>query len=381
MALRRGNGGGEVSLPPITSPTTSSSLTPRPRIAARVEQQTPRMPSSHRRRRERCCTFPRQEAVSPTALYRHLIRPRPGTGHDPAISPQSAREVLAGVLANDGADLVCARDAVQSTGPCRGFTVLAVEYETLAARPGARWGALLEHSGLDPVQLEQVRRSEARGPLLAAIRDAEARGLAVEGVFPKLVALRSLDDAETLLPSCTLGWSVGHRQPGRSAERVPASSPDHPESARRHRSRHGPRPRGASCCHGTPGERARRARPRASRDLGTPARRPPVDQARHERWLVAVSTVAAYREHWNIADDRRPLGPGAPLGRSKHLVTDGVPNSPSQRRSAVERWPRTSPSSVECRVHRTGTRGSGRHRAVKQTRDIVTPSDNPEKTG
>jgi hypothetical protein len=37
---------------------------------------------------------------------------------------------------------------------------------------------------------------------------------------------------------------------------------------------------------------------------------PPVDQARHERWLVAVSTVAAYREHWNIADDRRPLGPG-----------------------------------------------------------------------
>jgi hypothetical protein len=55
---------------------------------------------------------------------------------------------------------------------------------------------------------------------------------------------------------------------------------------------------------------------------------PPADRVKHERWLKAVSTVAAYRERWNIADDRRPLGPG------------GAPNLPSQRRS--DSRPRTA---------------------------------------
>ena len=36
---------------------------------------------------------------------------------------------------------------------------------------------------------------------------------------------------------------------------------------------------------------------------------PPVDRARHERWLKAVSTIAAYRDRWKIGDDHRLLGP------------------------------------------------------------------------
>ncbi len=40
---------------------------------------------------------------------------------------------------------------------------------------------------------------------------------------------------------------------------------------------------------------------------------PPVDRAKQERWLEAVSSIAAYRERWNIGDDRRPLGSGGAL--------------------------------------------------------------------
>jgi len=110
-----------------------------------------------------------------------------------------------------------------------------------------------------------ARHAAHFSPLFETQRPA---GSPVEGVFPKLVALRSLDDAED--PAAVMHARVerGHRQPGRSAERVPASSPGSSESARRHRSRHGPRPRGASCCHGTPGERARRCTPSSIARLG-----------------------------------------------------------------------------------------------------------------
>jgi hypothetical protein len=36
---------------------------------------------------------------------------------------------------------------------------------------------------------------------------------------------------------------------------------------------------------------------------------PPTDPAGRERWIEAVSTVAAYRDRWNIGNDHRPLGP------------------------------------------------------------------------
>jgi hypothetical protein len=34
----------------------------------------------------------------------------------------------------------------------------------------------------------------------------------------------------------------------------------------------------------------------------------PSDPAERELWMGAVSTVAAYRDRWNIGDDPRPLG-------------------------------------------------------------------------
>jgi hypothetical protein len=191
------------------------------------------------------------------------------------------------------------------------FTALAAEYETLArAAQEQRWGALLEGSGLDPVQLEQVRRSEARGPLFAALRNAEARGLDVDGVFPKLVALRSLNDAEdpaSVMRARVEDWAqmAGPKRrtgtgfvAGIVRRAVGVTDPDMVRALN---------------------ERERAMRRRA-RELALHALEhretwvlrlgaPPADRLRHERWLELVSTVAAYREHWDIADDHRPLGP------------------------------------------------------------------------
>jgi hypothetical protein len=192
-----------------------------------------------------------------------------------------------------------------------GFTVLAAEYETLRrAAQEQHWDALLERSGLDPVHLEQVSRSEARGPLLAALRKAEALGLDVEGVFPKLVALRSLEGAEdpaSVMHARVEDWAhtVGSRRrtgTGFIAGLVPrAVGVTDPDMVR------------------ALVERERTMRRRA-RELAVDALEhretwvlqlgaPPVEHVRHERWLEAISTVAAYREHSDIADDRRPLGP------------------------------------------------------------------------
>jgi conjugative relaxase-like TrwC/TraI family protein len=241
--------------------------------------------------------------------------PDRATGHDPAISPQSSREVLAGVLANEGSDLSAHETLERAQSHVEDFTALAAEYETLArAAQEQRWSALLERSGLDPVQLEQVRRSEARGTLLAALRTAEARGLDVEGAFPKLVALRSLDDAEdpaSVMHARVEDWAqtAGPKRrtgTGFVAGIVPrAVGVTDPDMVRALVER----------------ERAMRRR---ARELAVHAleRReiwvlrlgaPPVDRAKHERWLEAVSSIAAYRERWNIGDDRRPLGSGGAL--------------------------------------------------------------------
>jgi hypothetical protein len=240
--------------------------------------------------------------------------PDRATGHNPAIPPQSARQVLAGVLANEGADLSAHETMCSVQGRAEDFTVLAAEYETLAcAAQEQRWEALLARSGFDPVQLAQVRGSEASGPLLAAIRDAEARGLDVEAVFPRLVALRSLDEAEdpaAVMHSRVERWahtaiSKRRTSAGFIAGIVPrAVGVTDPDMVRAFDER------AVAMQH-----RARELAVHALEHRETWVLRlgaPPVDRdrAKLERWLEAVSTVAACQEHWDIADDRRPLGPG-----------------------------------------------------------------------
>ena len=122
--------------------------------------------------------------------------PDPQTAHDQATEAVSAKEVLAGVLRNEGAD-VAAHDMIRrEQSEAEGMERLSAEYLTLAAMAQSeRWDSLLVRSGLTDGDLAAVRASAAHGPLLAAFREAEARGLDVEDAFPRLVAGRSLADA------------------------------------------------------------------------------------------------------------------------------------------------------------------------------------------
>src|ERR1019366_5603809 len=106
------------------------------------------------------------------------------------------KEVLAGVLGNEGAD-VAAHEAIRREhDEAEGMERLSAEYLTLAtAAQEGRWDTLVARSGLTGTELDAIRSSEARGPLFAAFREAEARGLEIEATFPRLVAGRSLADA------------------------------------------------------------------------------------------------------------------------------------------------------------------------------------------
>ena len=198
MAVRRGSGGAEVVLPAdyVAQHVELGYATTAYRSQGRTVDTTHSMvsPTTTREVLYVAATRGRESNM----LYVDTtFDPDPATGHDGTIAPQSASEVLAGVLANEGADLSAHETLERAQRQAEDFSVLAAEYETLArAAQQQRWDELLCRSGLEPGRLEQVRQSPAYGPLLAALRDAEARGLDVERTFPGLVAARSFDDAE-----------------------------------------------------------------------------------------------------------------------------------------------------------------------------------------
>ena len=130
------------------------------------------------------------------ALRGHPLRPRPADLARRDDRTGDGRQVLAGVLRNEGADVAAHEMIRRHQHEAEGMERLSAEYLTLATLAQAeRWDALLVRSGLTDAELECVRASEAHGPLLASLREAEARGLDVEAAFPQLVARRSLADA------------------------------------------------------------------------------------------------------------------------------------------------------------------------------------------
>ncbi|MDA8063542.1 MAG: helicase C-terminal domain-containing protein, partial [Actinomycetota bacterium] len=237
--------------------------------------------------------------------------PDPATSHDEMVESQSARDVLTGVLQNEGTDISAHETLRRAQHQAEDFTALAGEYQTLARVAQAeRWDALVDRCGLNHDQLEQVRASEAHGPLLAALRDAEARGLDVETAFPKLVAARSLADSED--PAAVMHGRVDRWVTAAGSKRqaaadliaglIPrAAGVTDPDMARALDERDQAMERRAR-------ELANQAIERGQvwvRRLGAP----PSDPAVREAWRRAVSTVAAYRDRWSIGADHRPLGP------------------------------------------------------------------------
>jgi hypothetical protein len=160
--------------------------------------------------------------------------------------------------------------------------------------------------------MEGLRDSAAYGPLLAALREAEALGLNVELGMPRLVEGRSVGSADDVA-------GVLH---GRVDRWIRASDPQRRAAADRIV---GLFPRLAGV---TDPDMARALNDRQAlieqraREVATTAienRQPwaaqlgsaPSDPIRRELWLRRVDTVAAYRERWGIAD-RTILGTREP---------------------------------------------------------------------
>ena len=155
-------------------------------------------------------------------------RPPPITGWPCArAQPKS----LSGVLAREGADLSAHEVRERASRQAASWAVLAQEYTTIAQEAQRqRWDEMLGGCGLDEQALQAVRGSPAFGPLLASMREAEARGLKVGAVLPRLVHARKFDDATD--PAAVLHGRVQRWAAAAASKRRgrptwwPASSPE-----------------------------------------------------------------------------------------------------------------------------------------------------------
>jgi conjugative relaxase-like TrwC/TraI family protein len=247
--------------------------------------------------------------------------PDPATAHDGAMAPRSAREVLAAVLRREGGDLSAHEALRRAQQEAVSFSVLANEYQTIAREAQqARFDELLGGCGLGQDELAALRASPAYGPLLAALREAEARGLAVGPALPGLVSGRPMDDAQDLaavLHGRVDRWTAAAPRGSREADLVAGLVPralgvTDPDMAR--------------ALHEREVVMALRARELAEAAVtrGEPwalsLGPPPSEPARRETWWRAVSTVAAYREGWHIEADGHHLGSGEPVEGLQDLV-------------------------------------------------------------
>ena len=122
--------------------------------------------------------------------------PDPATSHEELAVRQSPRDVLVGVLARARGGPVCPRGAREGGPASRelGGASPGVHDD----RPGGPAPALrrnVDWLWSRRTALRAVRESPAFGPLLTSMREAEARGLNVGAVLPRLVQARGFDDA------------------------------------------------------------------------------------------------------------------------------------------------------------------------------------------
>jgi conjugative relaxase-like TrwC/TraI family protein len=236
--------------------------------------------------------------------------PDPQTGHDGATVPQTVHEVLTGVLRNEGADIAAHEMIRRAQFEAESIATLAAEYQSIAAKAqDERWTNLLVRSGLAESQVSAVKDSPAYGPLVAALREAEARNLDVDATFPALVRGRTLvnaDDVAAVLHSRVDNW-MGHapKRVDRTEDLVAGLFP------RAHGVADADMGRGLNGRDAAIEARSINLAVQAIKDhdawtlkLG----RAPQDPARRTDWLSAAATVAAYREQWAIGSDPRPLG-------------------------------------------------------------------------
>jgi conjugative relaxase-like TrwC/TraI family protein len=302
MAVKRANGGGEVVLPAdyVQAHVELGYASTAHRAQGRSVDTAHAMLSPKTTREVLYVSATRGRETNRLYVDTHYD-PDPQTGHDGVIEPVSAREVLARVLQNEGAD-VAAHDMIRrEQTAAESLANLHAEYLTLATAAQAdRWEALLDRSGLSDDELELVRASDTHGPLLAAFRDAEARGLDIEATLPELVHGRSLDGAEdvaSVLHGRVDRWTRAAGRKRQVATNLVAgiiprargiTDPDMARGLVERDQAMEARARALA-------EQAVEGRARWAEQLGAP----PSDPTRRGHWMFEVSTVAAYRDRWD----------------------------------------------------------------------------------
>jgi hypothetical protein len=159
---------------------------------------------------------------------------------------------------------------------------------------------MVASSGLRVAEVSSVRASEAWGPLMAAFRDAESRGLDLDGALAALIqgrTLTSADDLASLIHGRVTKWieSAGDRmQADRivglfpAAGRVNARDVDRALQERRTLIEENARTLVLNAL--------RRPDPWIL-SIG----RPPADPVRREEWLRRLDSIAAYRDWWQVS--------------------------------------------------------------------------------
>jgi hypothetical protein len=211
--------------------------------------------------------------------------------------------VLGAVLAHVGGDLAAHTQLQRELDAAVSIPAIAAEYLTIAqAAQADRWAALLAASGLASDQVAAVRGSDAYGPLVAAFRDAEARGLDITATFPRLVRSRELGTAEdvaAVLHDRVTYWAATastDRRPvasrfvvGLIPEALRVTDPDMKRALTERAQAMERRARALA-------EQAVAGNAAWTRQLGPPPR----DPAAREAWLREICTVAAFRDRWTI---------------------------------------------------------------------------------
>lgn len=238
---------------------------------------------------------------------------QPDESHStPESDDVTARTVLFGVLQHSCASMSAHQTMEAEYAIHGGIDRLAAELETLAADAQRdRLVNLLRRSGLTPEQHEAVVQSSAFGPLAASLGRAEAYHHDLEKLVPRVVGQHALDDADDIAAV------LRHR-----VEQAAASPPRGCRLRPRLIAGLIPEPLGEMSVEGRQSieERAELIEARAhalataavdvgapwTRRLGTAPTRPKANEA----WLLAATTVAAYRDRYKVTSDL-PVGGGA----------------------------------------------------------------------
>jgi hypothetical protein len=273
---------------------------------------------------------------------------------------RDAGDVLRQVLEARGADLSATETIAADWAEQHGIGSMWAEYDTIAgvAQRG-RYDELVTSScaGVPAEHLEGLRGSEAYGPLLAALGEAEAFGLDVEKGLPRLVNGRTLAGADDVA-------AVLH---GRVDRWVQASGPQRRAPADRIVGLF-PRLSGVidpdMACALKDRQMLLEQRAREVATTAVQNRQPwaaqlgsaPSDPVRRDLWLRRLDTVAAYRERWGMTD-RSILGTREPTSleqeaqrRLAQSAVDGALSITRDERASVG----AVGQSVESQISRGG---------------------------